>query len=843
MMHNGHGVPAPFAEVLEHYRRRVNLTQEALAERAGLGVRTIQDLEGGVSRPRQVTLRQLSAALGLTGPDQALFTALATPRPRQGSAAPPAQPAGLAPSPDRPDQVAGPLLSPLTSLIGRGVELAMAGRLLRRDLPAGGSVRLLTLTGPGGIGKTRLALQIAADLHSEYPDGVVVVDLAPITDPRLALSALARVLHLSEEGGATLLDGVIGHLQPRRVLVLLDNFEQVIEAATMVVTILTACPHVTALVTSRAALHVRGEHELPVGPLALPAPAGSLAPEGLAQYPSVALFIERAQAVNPYFETDDETVQVVARICQRLDGLPLAIELAAARTTVLSPQSLLPRLERRLPLLVGGARDLPARQQTMRGAIDWSYNLLSAAEQTALARLSAFVGGWTLEAGEALLDMAGESAPSPTPTPSGLDLLDSLIAQNLIRREYPAGPIGGHHGTPPAAHSPRFTMLETIREYALERLVGSEDCAAVQARHYQWFRAFALTAAPHLTGPQQAAWLERLEADYDNLRAAVGWALGDERRGSDEADRGLQVVGALGRFWLQRGHLSEGRHWLERALANESGAPGVRAAACNAAGHLAWHQGDHHRAMALYQETLALRRLIGDEDGVLSALNNLGGVALDQGDWERGTALLEECMALAQESGNTRVMTAVTNNLGNVAMQTGDYSRAARLYEQSMTLEQELGNTRGVAAAVSNLGTVANRTGDDAAAQRYYRQALTLYHEIGDRRGIAATLEGLSGAAAGPPTGTPSIAPARAPGPALPTDPWRAACLLAAARQLREQIGAPVLPADRPQRDRDMAAARAALDDEAFAAASVRGAGLTLEQAIAYALAGAVPQP
>ncbi|MFQ5874043.1 MAG: tetratricopeptide repeat protein, partial [Dehalococcoidia bacterium] len=734
--------------------------------------------------------------------------------------------------PELPRAVPNNLPIPLTRFIGREKELDSAQKRLLND-----EVRLLTLTGPGGIGKTRLGLQVAADLLDHFEDGAYFVDLAPLSDPGLVVSTIAQTLGVREAEDQPLFDLLKESLWNRQMLLLLDNFERVVAAAPQVVELLEACPQLKLLVTSREALHVRGEHEFSVPPLGLPEPDDrrSLAIERLTQYEAVRLFIERVVAVKPDFEVTRENGPTIAEICARLDGLPLAIELAAARIKLLSPQALLERLGSRLKLLTGGARDLPARQRTLRDTIDWSYDLLDASEKILFERLSVFVGGGTLEAAEVVCSEA-----------NGLDVLDglaSLVDKSLL-----------HQQEEQAEGEPRFLMLETIREYGLECLEASGEAEATRRTHADYYLALAEAVEPELEGPEQGKWLDRLEAEHDNLRAALEWF-----KQSGEAEAELWLAGAMWGFWYVRGYVSEGRRWLEGALKRGSGASAlVRAQALNNAGGLVWRQGDLGRAAELFEESLTLYQELGDKWGIADSLSNLGvivrqqgdleqavelfeeslaldqelgnkqgiaisllslgNVVVEQGNYERAAELFEEGLALSRELGDKRDIAASLTNLGGVAVEQGDLGWAAELFEESLALDQELGDKEGIASSLSGLGEVARHQGDLGQAVELFEESLTLYRELGDKRGSTECLEGLAG-----------LTCARG-------QPERAARLFGAAEALCEAIGAPLSPADRADYDRDVSTVHAGLDEEAFAAAWAEGRAMTLEQAIAYAL-------
>jgi predicted ATPase/DNA-binding SARP family transcriptional activator len=604
-----------------------------------------------------------------------------------------------------------------TPLIGREVEQEVVRRLLGRE-----EVRLVTLTGPGGTGKTRLGLQVAAELLEAFADGAYFVDLAPIRDPELVLPTIAQALGVREAEGRPLRESLKDYLREKQLLLLLDNFEQVLAAAPRVAELLTAAPRLKVLVTSRAILRLRGEHDFPVPPLALPDRGRLPDREQLCQYAAVALFIQRAVAVRPEFAVTNENAPAVVEICHRLDGLPLAIELAAARIRLLSPEGLLARLEQRLPLLVGGARDLPERQQTLRGAIGWSYDLLNPEEQKLFRRLSAFVGGCTLEAAEAVCNAHSDI---------GIDLLEgmaSLMAQSLLRQEEAA------------CGEPCFTMLETIREYALERLVGSGEAEAIRWQHAQFFLTLAEEAEPKLTSADQSGWLDRLEREHDNLRAALVWLI--ER---EEVEAGLRLGGALREFWYVRGYSAEGREGLAKllGLAEASAGTAARAKALHATGLLAFYQGDYEAARVLHEESLLIQRELGDKAGIAWSLHRLGWVAACLGDYKAVRAHFEKSLASFQELGNEGGIAHALHGLGMVLSTQGDWEAARALYEQSLVRFQALGDKGGIAHSLFGLGWVAYCLGDYEAVRAFYERSLVIFQELGDKGSIAHALHGL----------------------------------------------------------------------------------------------------
>jgi len=677
-----------------------------------------------------------------------------------------------------------------TPIVGREKVVAELCGFLRRQ-----EVRLLTLTGPGGTGKTRVALQSAAELIDEFESGVSFVPLARISDPNLVATTIATHLGVVESAEQSLEESLKNHLRGIQLLLVLDNFEQVLEAAPLVGGLLSACPQLKVLATSRIRLRLYGEREYPVPPLDLP-DLGYLPPvERLTQYGAVRLFTERAQDAKPDFSITDESAPAVAEICVRLDGLPLAIELAAARIKVLPPQTMVKKLGHRLKLLTGGPRDLPERQRTLWGTIEWSHDLLEEGEKMLFARLAVFSGGRTLEAIEAVCDVEGD-LPMDV-----LDGVSSLVDKNLLRQEE-------------AGSEPRFVMLETIHEYARERLEESGVAEALRRSHAEYFLAIAEEAEPELSGPQQRDWLERLEVEHDNMRGALSWSL------EDGPETALQLAGTLARFWEIRSRFLEGSRWLEAAL-RQSGhtEAATRAPVLTEAGTFAWHRGDYELAGELHGQALALYRRLGDEGGVAFSLNCLGNQQSEKGDQERAVPLLEEALALSRRIGDRRTIAYALHNLAEVARHRGDYEQAKILGLESLALLREMADKWQLARITGWLGMVTVYNSDDHdAAAGFLKESLALNREIGSWEYVAYCLEGFAG-----------LAGARTQGA-------RAARLWGAAEALRRTISAPLPPADQPDYDRSMAAARAGLGEASWEAAFAEGQSMPLEEAVEYAL-------
>jgi predicted ATPase/transcriptional regulator with XRE-family HTH domain len=816
-----------FGQWLKQRRKALDITQEELANRLGCSRTAIQKIETGERRPSRQIAELLIDLFEVSEDERPQFVRYArlnempafSIEDNAGSEeqshpadvathtqATPHQPSDLPgglPAQRRASHSSLPL--PLTPLIGREREASDAIELLLRD-----SVRLLTLVGPMGIGKTRLGIEIAAQLAQHFKDGVCFVGLASVTDPALVPTTIAGAFGLRESGGREAIEALKEYLLDKQLLLFLDNFEQVVEAAPYVVELLTTCPSIKLVLTSREALNVRGEKRFPVPPLALPDLTRTPRAEELLECPSVAFFVERAQEVAPDFKLTNANAEAVAVICHHFDGLPLAIELAAAHSNFLSPQMLLDRLSSRLALVTGGARDLPVRHQTLRNAIGWSYDLLNRGECTLFARLGVFFNGCTLSAVEAVCNPS-DDLPAPVPV-----LLESLVSKSLVRREW--SPLGDL----------RFKMLEIVREYAWERLAEAGELDEIRRSHADYYLAWVEEAESELRGPSQLEWLDRIEQEHDNLRAVLRWSLPLGREDESENERealaiGLRLAGALYGFWQLRNHMRAGLAWLKALLMVPGERSAERAKALFGAGWLSSILNEYSEARAFLEESLAIRRELDDRRGIAHSLSGLGGLFVDQGEYDVARACHEESLQIRREIGDKAGIASSLNNLAVTAIHQRDYGRAVEVLTEALPMVRDKGDKRLLSVVLGNLGLAYVRLGDYNRAVPPLLESLRLAWDMGYKLGVVHVVEGLSEVAC------------------EMGEPRRAATLLGAVEALREQLGAARDPADSADYERTLCAVQQTLSQEDFDAAHGVGRAMSSKEAVDYALDNALP--
>lgn len=717
------GIDMPFGKWLKQRRKATGLTQVELARCVGCSVRTIVQVELGERRPSRQIAELMARCVNIPTEETAAFVAYARGIPQ--TAAPDSwhTPATWQLAQKTPNNLPA---SP-TAFVGREKEVATAATLLRSP-----EVRLVTMTGAPGIGKTRLSLQVAralledvlfgstdANPNRAFRDGIYFFPLETVREPELIAPTIARVLKVKEAPGDPILEQLKEALRVKRMLLILDNFEQIIDGAPVISELITASPGLKVLVTSREVLHLYGEYEFRVNPLAVPAPEEKEV-VSVMKYESVRLFAQRAAAARLEFAINNHNAEAVAKMCAHLEGLPLAIELAAAHIRDLSPENILARLYSNDDVLAGGPQDRPARQRTLKGAIDWSYELLNPAAQKLFRCLSVFVGGFTREAAAYIIEHDEESTE---------DISQSIteLANKSLLQETGAGQLS------------RWRLLEPIRESAAERLAQAAEEEDARSKHASYYLTLAETAEPQLKGGQQRDWLQRLDADYNNMRAAIDWWLQH-----DDVERVLRLSSALWRYWLIRGYLTEGREWLSKALdlAERKEAPHTIALAdaLNGAGNLAYTAGDFARALALHNANLKTRTELNDRQGMAGALNNLAAVWRDQGDYEQASNYFQASLDLKRALGDRISSASTMNNLGIVKQRQSYYEAALALYEESLQIWREAGDQYGIATALSNLGVVHAYRGDYRLARAFQDESLVIRRTLGDKLGIAISL-------------------------------------------------------------------------------------------------------
>ncbi len=780
-----------FGELLRYLRKRAHLSQRDLAAQVGYHFSHMSRIESNQHIPDIATLKaHFIPALRLQDQPEWAALLLQLAEARQ----PPAEPA-VRPAPD-----AG-LPTSLTSMLGRERESAQLREILLRA-----DVRLVTIVGPPGVGKTCLALHIAEDLTARFTHGAIFVNLIPVTDSELVLPALAAALGIREPAKTSLPESLKATLQNKNLLIVMDNFEQVLEAAPQLIPVLGDAPGVKILATSREALRVRGEQEFPLAPLGVPEANASYTEEQLQAFPAVQLFLERARAVKPDFEIRDktalrhslrsqDTASRVAEICRRLDGLPLAIELAAARVRTLSLSAMLEHFDRRFEWLTRGGRDQSAWRQTLWNAVEWSYALLSVQERVLLNRLSVFAGGWTLSAAEAVCSDDTLCAPSDV-----LSLLMQLADKSLVVAD-----IEGE----------RYYLLETLREYAHKKLEENGGLERVRQSHCDYYLKFAQAARPHLAkGGEQAIWLDRMEHEHNNLRAALAWTVETPERAASAMELGW----AVHVFWLERSYITEARRWLGQILALDPAPTPRRADLLRYASDYANMQGDYESARKFEEEGMAISKALGDEAGVYFSLDGLAMLAGMQGDYARAAELLEQVLVYRRQTNDGLRLTVTLNNLALATRRSGDLERAKQLYAEAVAITKSASNLKSLGHALYGLAEVHAELKEYTDAVRLLRESISARHQLGDVKGLAYSLGAL--AMALHPFGTGVLA----------------AQLEGASDKICQELGLVMDPATRAEKENFLVQLRVKLGDSVFEEAWSSGQAMSLEQAMALAM-------
>lgn len=771
---------ATFGELLRYLRERLHLSQRELAGLVGYHYSYMSYLEKNMRVPDEASLLgRFIPALGLEDEPELAARLLELARDRQKKSILPVREA----EPTTSKGNAYQLPTSLTVMLGRGSEVASLNKILDRP-----EVRMVTIVGPPGVGKTRLALHVAEQAVKNFKDGVIFVNLTPVIQSELVLPAIAATLGIQKLSGGSITETLKTALSKKNMLIVLDNFEQVVDAAPQIIPLLGNAPDIKILVTSREALRVQGEHEFPLTPL-------PISNDSFLDSPAVQLFIERARAIKPDFEIHDETASRVAEICRRLDGLPLAIELAAARVRTLSLSAMLEQFDRRFEWLTRGGRDLPIRRQTLRGAMEWSYNLLSGQERALFNRLSVFVGGWELESAEAVCSDKMLCAPADI-----LDLLMQLVDKSLVTVDIETG---------------RYQFLETLREFAREKLKESSELEHVRQRHCEYYLNYAKSMRPHiLQGDEQTHLLNQMELEHNNLRVAMIWAIETPA----QAATAMELGWAMHTLWSARSYVIEARQWLNKILALDPAPSTTRADLLRYASDYARSQGDFDHARAFEEEGMQISKVLGDEVGVYYSMDGLAMMAGMQGDYKQAAELLEQVLAYWRKTNDTLRLTPTLNNLAIAMRRLGNIERAKQLYAEAITLTKSAGIYRSLAHSLYGLAEVQMELKDYAAAIQLLRESISIRYEIGELKGLAFSLGSLA-------MSLDSLG-----------DSNRAAQLESASQKIRKEIGVVISPATRTENENFIAHLRTALGDIQFEEAWASGQSMSLEKVVSLAM-------